>query len=207
MKAAAIPRAGRDRSAAARWASSLMVVGRDRRDRRLLRCRTAPTNPLQQHDAIVLALIGLAVDRRRRRALPALLARRRSCASGWPGSSTSSRPRPTGSSKRSAPAPTRPPAPTNRRPSQAADFSRMWTPQAEPRPMTWARPTLAPSIWRSPASPRRWWQTSQMLAMPVAAIGWPFDSQAARHVDRRRAVAPRWRRTRRSRPRRPPRTA
>jgi hypothetical protein len=38
---------------------------------------------------------------------------------------------------------------------QAADFSRMWTPQAEPRPMTWARPTVAPSIWRSPASPRR----------------------------------------------------
>ena len=55
--------------------------------------------------------------------------------------------------------------------------SRMCTPQAEPRPMTWARPTLAPSIWRSPASPRRWWQTSQMLAMPVAAIGWPFDSR------------------------------
>ena len=73
----------------------------------------------------------------------------------------------------------------------AADFSRMWTPQAEPRPMTWARPTLAPSIWRSPASPRRWWQTSQMLAMPVAAIGWPFDSQAAGHVHRRLAVAPR----------------
>ena len=22
----------------------------------------------------------------------------------------------------------------------------------------------------------RWWQTSQMLAMPVAAIGWPLDS-------------------------------
>ena len=43
--------------------------------------------------------------------------------------------------------------------------------------MTWARPTLAPSIWRSPASPRRWWQTSQMLAMPVAAMGWPFDSR------------------------------
>ena len=41
--------------------------------------------------------------------------------------------------------------------------------------MTWARPTVAPSIWRSPASPRRWWQTSQTLAMPVAEIGWPFD--------------------------------
>ena len=40
-------------------------------------------------------------------------------------------------------------------PGQAADFSRMWMPQAEPRPMTWARPTFAPSIWRSPASPRR----------------------------------------------------
>ena len=54
---------------------------------------------------------------------------------------------------------------------QAADFSRMCTPQAEPRPMTWARPTFAPSIWRGPASPRRWWQTSQMLAMPVAEMG------------------------------------
>ena len=74
---------------------------------------------------------------------------------------------------------------------QAADFSRTWMPHAEPRPMTWARPSLAPSIWRSPASPRRWWQTSQMLAMPVAEIGWPFDSQAARHVDRRLAVTPR----------------
>ena len=30
--------------------------------------------------------------------------------------------------------------------AQAADFSKMCTPQAEPRPMTWARPTLAPSI-------------------------------------------------------------
>ncbi len=38
---------------------------------------------------------------------------------------------------------------------QAAAFSRMWTPQAEPRPMTWARPIRAPSIWRGPASPRR----------------------------------------------------
>src|SRR5262245_36237959 len=28
----------------------------------------------------------------------------------------------------------------------SADFSRTWTPQAEPRPITWARPTLAPSI-------------------------------------------------------------
>src|SRR5436305_891492 len=71
------------------------------------------------------------------------------------------------------------PSPKGRRLSrrQTAAFSRMWTPQAEPRPITWARPTLALSIWRSPASPRRWWQTSQMLAMPVAAIGWPFDSR------------------------------
>lgn len=29
---------------------------------------------------------------------------------------------------------------------QAADFSRMWMPQAEPSPITWARPTVAPSI-------------------------------------------------------------
>ena len=43
--------------------------------------------------------------------------------------------------------------------------------------MTWVRPTLAPSIWRSPASPRRWVATSQTLAMPVAAIGWPLDSR------------------------------
>ncbi len=54
---------------------------------------------------------------------------------------------------------------------QLAAFSRTCTPQAEPRPITCARPTFAPSIWRSPASPRRWWQTSQMFAMPVAAIG------------------------------------
>jgi hypothetical protein len=67
----------------------------------------------------------------------------------------------------------------------------MWTPQAEPRPITWARPTLAPSIWRSPASPRRWWQTSQMLAMPVAEIGMALRLQTARDVDRQRAVAPR----------------
>ena len=39
-------------------------------------------------------------------------------------------------------------------PRQLAAFSRMWMPQLEPRPMTWARPTVAPSIWRSPASPR-----------------------------------------------------
>src|SRR5205823_5081179 len=35
------------------------------------------------------------------------------------------------------------------RSDQAAAFSRMCTPQAEPSPMTWARPTRAPSIWRS----------------------------------------------------------
>ncbi len=50
-------------------------------------------------------------------------------------------PRPTGSQGRSA--------------AQAAAFSRMWIPHAEPRPMTCVMPTLAPSIWRSPASPRR----------------------------------------------------
>ena len=37
----------------------------------------------------------------------------------------------------------------------AADLSRMCTPHAEPRPMTWACPILAFAIWRSPASPRR----------------------------------------------------
>ena len=39
-------------------------------------------------------------------------------------------------------------------------FSRMLIVQAEPRPMTWARPTLAPSTCRAPASPRRWQATS-----------------------------------------------
>ena len=57
--------------------------------------------------------------------------------------------------------------------------------------MTWARPTLAPSIWRSPASPRRWWQTSQMLAMPVAAIGWPFDCRPPDTLTGVVAVTPR----------------
>ena len=55
--------------------------------------------------------------------------------------------------------------------SGQAAFSRMCTPQAEPSPMTWVSPTLAPGIWRSPASPRRWVATSHTLAMPVAAIG------------------------------------
>jgi len=56
--------------------------------------------------------------------------------------------------------------------------------------MTWARPTVAPSIWRSPASPRRWVATSQMLAMPVAAIGWPFDSRPPDTLTGRGAVTP-----------------
>ncbi len=43
---------------------------------------------------------------------------------------------------------------------QEAAVSRTCTAQAEPRPMTWVRPTWAPSIWRSPASPRRWVATS-----------------------------------------------
>ncbi len=43
--------------------------------------------------------------------------------------------------------------------AQAA-FSRMCTPHAEPRPITWARPTLARFTWRSPASPRRCVATS-----------------------------------------------
>src|SRR5580704_1701147 len=86
----------------------------------------------------------------------------------------------------------RPQRPTGR-PPQAADFSKMWTPHADPRPMTWARPTFAPSIWRSPPSPRRCWATSQMLAMPVAAIGWPLDSsppETLTGVDPSRHVAP-----------------
>jgi hypothetical protein len=52
----------------------------------------------------------------------------------------------------------------------------MCTPQALPSPMTWARPTRAPSTCRAFASPRKCWQISQMLAMPVAAIGCPLDS-------------------------------
>ena len=51
------------------------------------------------------------------------------------------------------------------------------------------------------ASPRRCWQTSQMLAMPVAAIGWPFDCRPpdtltgvvpSRHVapERKKSPAP-----------------
>lgn len=51
----------------------------------------------------------------------------------------------------------------------------MCTPQAEPRPITWARPTLASAIWRSPPSWRRCWHASQMLAIPAAEIGCPFD--------------------------------
>ena len=73
---------------------------------------------------------------------------------------------------------------------QAAAASRMWTPQADPSPMTWARPTLAPSIWRSLASPRRWWQTSQMLAIPVAAMGWPLDSRPPETLTGSLAVPP-----------------
>ncbi len=38
---------------------------------------------------------------------------------------------------------------------RALAASRMWTPQADARPITWARPIRAPSIWRSPASLRR----------------------------------------------------
>ena len=50
------------------------------------------------------------------------------------------------------------PAPTS--PVQEAARSSTCTAQAEPRPMTWVSPTRAPSIWRSPASPRRWVATS-----------------------------------------------
>ena len=60
---------------------------------------------------------------------------------------------------------------------RAAERSSTWTTQAEPRPMTWVRPTLAPSIWRSPASPRRWVVTSNRLATPVAPSGWPLESR------------------------------
>jgi len=42
--------------------------------------------------------------------------------------------------------------------------------------MTWARPTVAPSIWRSPAS-RAGGRHLPDVGVPVAAIGWPFDSR------------------------------
>src|SRR5207248_1403056 len=58
---------------------------------------------------------------------------------------------------------------------QTAAFSRIWMAQAEPRPITCVRPTLAPSTWRAPASPRRWVVTSKRLATPVAPSGWPFE--------------------------------
>ena len=38
--------------------------------------------------------------------------------------------------------------------------SRMWMPQALPRPITCVSPTFAPATWRSPASPRRCVETS-----------------------------------------------
>ena len=44
--------------------------------------------------------------------------------------------------------------------SRGGAFSRMWMPQALPKPITWVRPMRAPSTWRSPASPRRWVETS-----------------------------------------------
>ena len=43
---------------------------------------------------------------------------------------------------------------------QTVAFSSTCTAQAEPSPMTWVSPTVAPSIWRSPASPRRCVATS-----------------------------------------------
>jgi hypothetical protein len=84
---------------------------------------------------------------------------------------------------------------------RVADFSRMWTPHAEPSPITWARPTFAPSIWRGPPSSRRCWQISQTLAMPVAEMGCPFDCRPpdtftgvdpSRHVapERKKSAAP-----------------
>src|SRR5207245_7096337 len=51
-------------------------------------------------------------------------------------------------------------------------FLRIWIVQAEPRPMTWARPTFASLTWRWPASPRRCQTTSTPLATPVAPSGW-----------------------------------
>ena len=39
-------------------------------------------------------------------------------------------------------------------------FSRIWIPQAVPRPITWVMPNLAPSTCLSPASPLKWVQTS-----------------------------------------------
>lgn len=43
---------------------------------------------------------------------------------------------------------------------EAQTFSRTWIAQALPRPITWVRPSRAPSTWRLPASPRRCVATS-----------------------------------------------
>ena len=50
-------------------------------------------------------------------------------------------------------------------------FVRMFSVQAEQRPMTWAMPTFEPSTWRSPAWPRRCQTISAMFATPVAPSG------------------------------------
>src|SRR3990172_1342589 len=42
-------------------------------------------------------------------------------------------------------------------------FLMMLIVQAEPRPMTWASPTLEPCTWRGPASPRRWPTVPQVV--------------------------------------------
>src|SRR5262249_10390539 len=65
-------------------------------------------------------------------------------------------------------------------PTQDEVLGRLYTPstlivQAEPRPITWARPTFAPSTCRAPALPRRCCVTSKMLATPVAPSGCPFE--------------------------------
>jgi hypothetical protein len=66
----------------------------------------------------------------------------------------------------------------------------MWMPQAEPRPMTWARPTFAPVDLA----------VARLAAQVVADLPHVGDAgggdrmalrlQAARHVDRHRTVTP-----------------
>src|SRR3990172_3731317 len=53
----------------------------------------------------------------------------------------------------------------------------MWIVQAEPRPITCARPTFAPCTCRAPACSRRCQTTSTMFATPVAPSGGPFDNK------------------------------
>jgi hypothetical protein len=70
-----------------------------------------------------------------------------------------------------------PPSPTAHRDPQARYTPRMLTVQAEPRPITCARPSRAPGTCRSPACSRRWSVSSKRFAIPVAPSGCPFESR------------------------------